>query len=99
VTQQRYFGAPFAAGAVLAVVAVAALTPACRSSQKTQPAPAASSSALPAPVASGLPIPADAVARVVNPGNLPPYAGPVAKVRGVVRSAGEAPPDLPEIAA
>jgi hypothetical protein len=82
---------------LLALLALASAASGCRSKAKDGPSPGASGSALAAPVASGLPIPADAVARVVNGGNLPPYAGPVAKVRGVVRSTGDAPPELPEI--
>jgi hypothetical protein len=41
-----------------------------------------------------LPIPADAVSRVVNPGNLPPYAGPTAKLRGKVRVVGDPAPEM-----
>ena len=56
----------------------------------------ASVSALAAPVASGLPIPADAVARVVNASNRPPYAGPTGVIRGVIRATGDDPPDAPK---
>lgn len=77
------------------VVLLSAFALGCRK-KNDEPAPAASSSALSAPVASGLPIPADAVARVVNPSNRPPYAGPTGVIRGLVRSVGDPPPDAPE---
>ncbi|MDQ2642914.1 MAG: carboxypeptidase-like regulatory domain-containing protein [Myxococcota bacterium] len=85
-------------GLVVAVVAVGAGTLGCRkqpSKPHAAPAPPAST-ALPAPVASGLAIPADVVAKVVNSSGRPPYAGPTASVKGVVRAVGDAAPEDPE---
>lgn len=89
--------------AVLAFVAIS-LGAGCRSKPKESPAApkpsaSASASALAGPVASGLPIPADAVSRVVNPGSLPPYAGPTATLRGRVRVVGDAPPEMEALVA
>jgi hypothetical protein len=88
------------AARITAVMALLAVAPSCR--KKTEPgAPlaSASASALAAPVASGLPIPADAVARVVNASNRPPYAGPTGVIRGVIRATGDDPPDAAEAVA
>jgi hypothetical protein len=43
------------------------------------------------PIATGIPIPVSKISSVVNPGNLPPYAGPKGTVEGVVRVTGDAP--------
>lgn len=54
----------------------------------TSPSAAPSSSA-------GIPKSEADVAKVVNPSNLPPYAGPTATVRGRITIVGDPPPDVP----
>ena len=80
-----------------AAIALFAAALGCRKQpDKPKVTPAPSVSALPAPVASGLAIPADVVAKAVNNSGRPPYAGPTASVKGLVRSVGDAAPDDPE---
>ncbi len=55
-----------------------------------KPAPSVFKAA--APVASGLPAMQELVSKLVNPDNLPAYAGPTGTVRGVVTGAGSLPP-------
>jgi hypothetical protein len=43
---------------------------------------------------NAVPLPASSVAGLVNPGNLPPYRGPVGSVEGMVTIRGESPPDV-----
>jgi hypothetical protein len=78
-----------------AAFALGALTSACK---REDPAPsAATTSAKPAaPVASGLPGDPAKVSRVVNPGNVPAYSGPVGSVRGIVTATGDPAPPTPE---
>jgi len=85
---------PRALGALVGLVAALALASGCRKkADKPEATPAPSASALPAPVASGLAIPADVVAKVVNSSGRPPYAGPTATVKGLVRSVGDPAPE------
>lgn len=70
----------------------------------SEPAPSGTSSTVPSPAATAKiphsPVISDSeVARSLNPKDRAPYAGPTGTVRGVVRIAGDAAPELPEIAA
>jgi hypothetical protein len=80
--------------------AAALILAACSRKADKAPAPVASGAASgvagafkpAAPVASGLPGAAERVSKLVNPENLPVYAGPTGAVRGVVTATGDQAP-------